>query len=151
MTKEQYKLIEDYMLKNVDKVAHDELHTYRVLNNALKISRKIKNVNYDVLITSCLLHDIARKEEFENKQICHAKFGGEKSYQFLIANGYDDIFSNHVKQCIITHRFRSNNQPQTIEAKILFDADKLDVIGPIVIANSPDCFNSRRSFPDVVF
>lgn len=136
MTKEQYKLIENYMLQHVDKAAHDELHTYRVLNNALKIAKKYKNINYDVLIAGCLLHDISRKEEFENKQLCHAIEGGKKAYQFLISNNYDINFSNHVKDCITTHRFRSNNQPKTLEAKILFDADKLDVIGPIGISRT---------------
>lgn len=136
MTKEQYKLIEEYMLQYVDKAAHDELHTYRVLNNALKIAKSYKNINYDVLITSCLLHDISRKDEFENKKLCHAIEGGKKAYQFLINSNYDVNFSKHVKECITTHRFRSNNQPNSIEAKILFDADKLDVIGPIGIART---------------
>lgn len=136
MEKEQYKLIEQYMLQHVDKAAHDELHIYRVLNNALKIAKHYKNINYDVLITSCLLHDIARPDEFRNKKLCHAIEGGKKAYQFLIDNNYDYNFSNHVKDCITTHRFRSNNEPKTIEAKILFDADKLDVIGPIGIART---------------
>lgn len=136
MTKEQYKVIEQYMLKNVDKAAHDELHVYRVLNNALLIAKKHKNINYDVLITSCLLHDIARPIEFKDKSKCHAIEGGILAYDFLINNGYDETFSEHVKQCITTHRFRSNNEPKSMEAKILFDSDKLDVIGPIGIART---------------
>jgi uncharacterized protein len=36
----------------------------------------------------------------------------------------------------LTHRFRKNLPPQTIEAKILFDADKLDVTGAIGIART---------------
>jgi len=136
MKKEQFELIKQYMLKNVDKAAHDELHIYRVLNNALLIAKKYKNLNKDVLITSCLLHDIARPLEFNDRNIDHSIEGGKMAYHFLIENGYDEIFSEHVKQCIITHRFRSNNPPKSIEAKILFDADKLDVIGPIGIART---------------
>ena len=45
-------------------------------------------------------------------------------------------YAEHVKQCIQTHRYRKNNQPQSLEAKILFDADKLDVSGAIGIARS---------------
>lgn len=136
MTKEQYKIIEQYMLEHVDKAAHDELHIYRVLNNALLIAKKYKNINYDVLIISCLLHDVARPIEFMDKTKCHAIEGGKMAYEFLINKGYDESFSEHVKQCITTHRFRSNNEPKTLEAKIVFDSDKLDVIGPIGIART---------------
>ena len=36
--------------------------------------------------------------------------------------------------CIASHRFRGTVAPETIEAKILFDADKLDVLGAVGIA-----------------
>jgi len=35
--------------------------------------------------------------------------------------------------CILSHRYRNNHKPETIEAKVLFDADKLDSIGAIGI------------------
>lgn len=38
--------------------------------------------------------------------------------------------------CIETHRFRGNNKPQTKEAKVLFDADKLDSIGAVGIGRA---------------
>ena len=136
MTKEQFKILEKYMLDNVSEHAHDSLHIYRVLNNALIIAKKEKNVNYDILVTSCLLHDIARKKEILDPNICHAIEGGKMAYQFLIKEGYGHTFSEEVQKCITTHRFRSNNPPISIEAKILFDADKLDVVGAIGIART---------------
>ena len=42
----------------------------------------------------------------------------------------------HIQDCITTHRFRTDNQPKTLEAKILFDADKLDITGVLGIARS---------------
>ena len=48
----------------------------------------------------------------------------------------EETFAAAVKHCILTHRFRKALQPQTIEAKILFDADKLDVTGAIGIART---------------
>lgn len=136
MNRETYKLIETYMLSCMEDSAHDKEHIYRVLNHAMEIAKSEKNVAYDVLISACLLHDIGRKEQFENSSVCHAAVGGEKAYHFLLSHGFSDQFSESVKQCIMTHRYRKNHLPQSIEAKILFDADKLDVTGAIGIART---------------
>ena len=93
-------------------------------------------MNYDILIAACLLHDIGRKEQFENPALCHAEVGSEKAYQFLLAHGFETSYAEQVKQCIQTHRYRKSNPPQSLEAKILFDADKLDVAGAIGIART---------------
>ena len=136
MTKETYDLMEAYMLSCMDDSAHDAQHIYRVLYNALEIARAEAGVDYDVLIAACLLHDIGRKEQFENPALCHAMVGGEKASAFLTEHGFDAEFSQKVRHCIETHRFRKTMQPESIEAKILFDADKLDVTGALGIART---------------
>lgn len=136
MNKETYCLLEKYMLECMEDTAHDKEHIYRVLFNALEIAKTENNVNYDVLIAACLLHDIGRKEQFENPALCHAIVGGDKAYQFLVAHEFDTNYAEQVKQCIQTHRFRNNNPPGSLEAKILFDADKLDATGAIGIART---------------
>lgn len=136
MNKKTYCLLENYMLCCMKDTAHDKEHIYRVLYNALEIAKAEKNVNYDILIAACLLHDIGRKEQFENPALCHAIIGGEKAYQFLLDHGFDTFFAEQVKQCIKTHRYRKNNPPQSLEAKILFDADKLDAAGATGIART---------------
>ena len=136
MDKETYHLIENYMLLCMEDSAHDKEHIYRVLYNSLEIAKTESNIDYDVLICSCLLHDIARKEQFENPSLCHAIAGAGKAYKFLASNGFGKDYAEKVKHCIHTHRFRSSNPPVSIEAKILFDADKLDVAGAIGIART---------------
>lgn len=54
------------MLSCMEDSAHDKEHIYHVLYNALEIAKTEMNIDYDVLIASCLLHDIGRKEQFEN-------------------------------------------------------------------------------------
>lgn len=124
------------MLRCMEDAAHDREHVYRVLYSALVIAEAERDVNMDVLICACLLHDIGRKEQFADPSLCHAKIGGEKAYRFLLEQGYSEGFADQVRACIATHRFRKNDPPRSLEAKILFDADKLDVAGAMGIART---------------
>ncbi len=136
MDKNTYALLETYMISCMEDSAHDKEHIYRVLYNALRIAAKDKNDDYDVLICACLLHDIRRKEQFANPELCHAIVGSEKAYSFLVNNGFESQYAEKVKHCIKTHRYRKNNLPESLEAKILFDADKLDAAGAMGIART---------------
>lgn len=136
MDKTQYKLIENYMRICMKDSAHDREHVYRVLYSALTIAEAENKVDMDVLVCSCLLHDIGRQVQFADPTKCHARVGGDMAYDFLIEHGFTEKYAQRVKSCIMTHRFRENNQPQSIEAKILFDADKLDAAGAMGIART---------------
>ncbi len=136
MEQSVYSQIEEYMLSCTADSAHDREHVYRVLYNALNIAAAEENVDYDILIAACLLHDTGRKEQLDNPELCHAEVGGEKAYRFLAEKGFKISFAEQVKQCIVTHRYRKSNPPQSIEAKILFDADKLDAVGATGIART---------------
>ena len=136
MDRKTYSLLENFMLASTSDSAHDREHVYRVLNTALLIAQSEPQIDRDVLVCAAMLHDIGRKEQFENPALCHARVGGEKAFQFLQQIGYSACFAAHVRDCIVSHRFRENNQPKTLEAKILFDADKLDVAGAMGIART---------------
>jgi len=112
--------------------AHDDQHIYRVLYLGLDIAEYYQ-VDLDILIASTLLHDIGRDEQFKNPKLNHALIGSEMAYYFIKTLGWTEESANHVRKCICTHRFRRNNEPESLEAKILFDADKLDVTGTIGI------------------
>lgn len=136
MDKAEFSKIEGYMCSCMADSAHDKEHVYRVLSNALLIARDAGNVDYDVLIAACLLHDIGRQDQLLDPSLCHAQVGAEKAQAYLLSQGYTDGFASHVRSCIQTHRFRKNTPPESLEAKILFDADKLDVVGAIGIART---------------
>lgn len=146
LKKETYKLIEDYMLSCMKDSAHDTQHIYRVLYTALDIARYEKSVNPDILITACLLHDIGREKQFADPSVSHAIAGGDMAYIFLLNNGFSEKDASHVKACIYTHSYRRNDPPASIEAKILFDADKLDVTGAMGIARTL-LYKGKLTFP----
>ena len=131
-----YTAIEAYMQEMMQDSAHDKHHVYRVLGCAKDIACYENAVDMEVLVAACLLHDIGREAQFINPALCHAQVGGDMAYDFLISQGWPKGRAHHVKDCITTHRFRGDAQPQSIEAKILFDADKLEATGLIGIART---------------
>lgn len=136
MKRELFETIESYMYGCMDGSAHDTQHVYRVLWNALQIAATETDVDYDILITACLLHDIGRPEQLADPMLCHAQVGEEKAGDFLAGLGQEEDFIQKVCHCIRAHRFSNRCTPRTIEAMILFDADKLDVTGLIGIART---------------
>lgn len=135
MKKTDFRKLEAYMLECMKDAAHDPQHIYRVLTQALKIAENY-DLNKDVLIAACLLHDIARDLQYHDPSICHALAGGDMAYNYLIQEGWDADSAAHVKECVQAHRFRTTMQPESIEAKILFDSDKLDATGAFGIART---------------
>lgn len=116
--------------------SHDLEHTKRVHNLCIYLGKK-QNADLEILKAAALLHDIARPLENKFKgKICHAQKGAEISKIFLKKLKIPEEKINKIVHCIETHRFRKNNAPKSIEAKILFDADKLDAIGAIGLARA---------------
>lgn len=136
MTQPEYNAIEGYMLSQMRDSAHDRHHVYRVLNSALDIADYIGEIDADVLIAACLLHDIGRERQFADPKLCHAQIGGEMAYEFLLSREWEEQKASHVRDCISTHRYRGDNPLRSAEAKILFDADKLEASGAMGIART---------------
>ena len=115
---------------------HGPDHSKRVHGVALHIGR-LMNARQDILSAAALLHDIGRRFEMQCQgDVCHAEKGAEMAREILqdLAFSPDDI--ELIAHCIKTHRYRGVNVPATLEAKILFDADKLDSIGAIGIGRA---------------
>jgi uncharacterized protein len=132
---DKFKKIEKIVEKELSCSAHNMEHVLRVYATALRIAKKEKNVDYEILKSATLLHDIARAKEDNDKtgKTDHAKESAKMSKEILEKLGYSSEKIKKIQKCIISHRFKTNNKPQSLEAKILFDADKLDSLGAIVI------------------
>lgn len=128
--------MEKFMMFCMKDSVHDKLHVYRVVNYAAQIADETENVDFDVVITAALLHDIGRADEYENHSICHAEIGSKRAKDFLLSRGYSPSFSEKVEHCILSHRHKKGAFPESMEAKILYDADKLDLIGCVGTARA---------------
>ncbi|MFA6064221.1 MAG: HD domain-containing protein [archaeon] len=114
-------------------------HTERVLALCMHIGKK-EHANLEVLELSAILHDICKPEEIKLKgTICHATKGAEIAGQILKKYGFPQEKINAVVHCIESHRTRTDKKPSTLEAKILYDSDKIDGIGAIGIGRDFMC------------
>lgn len=111
---------------------HDWTHVERVLKLALHIAKKEK-ANLDVVKVASLLHDVSRRDEMKARGgFCHAAAGAKTAEKILAKYKLAPDLAQNILHCIRAHRFRdAAHQPKTLEAKVLFDADKLDSIGAV--------------------
>lgn len=113
-------------------VAHDFDHVLRVVALAERIA-SAEGAHAEVVRAAALLHDVARAEEALTGR-SHAELGAERAGHILAGHPPEKVEA--VCQAIATHRFRGDVAPQTLEAKVLYDADKLDSIGAVGIARA---------------
>jgi len=116
--------------------SHDWGHTQRVLALCLRIG-SAEGADLDVLTLAALLHDIGRSAEDSSKGlVCHAAKGAEMAWGFLEGRIRRAEILENIIHCIRTHRYRGGDAPETLEARVLFDADKLDAIGAVGIGRA---------------
>ncbi|PLX27876.1 phosphohydrolase [Candidatus Parcubacteria bacterium] len=112
---------------------HDWAHVERVHNLAMHIAKK-EGADLLVVELATYLHDIGRKREMRSKgKICHAEFGKEEAKKILKYYDIPKDKLNNILHSIISHRYRNDEAPNTLEAKCLYDADKLDSLGAVGI------------------
>jgi uncharacterized protein len=134
------------MLDTVKEMAHKHFQGARDSHNwdhTLRVCRlcehlgSAEGVDMDVLLVAAYLHDIGRgSQDDSNGAVCHAGalFSMAEAIVAKLALSKDQ--KENILHCIRSHRFRGDRQPQTPEARVLFDADKLDAIGAVGVARA---------------
>ncbi len=117
--------------------SHDWEHTLRVRRLAERIAR-VEGADMAVVAISACLHDIGRinEERLANNGTCHAERGAEMARPLVAELPLAASRRENIVHCIRCHRYRGEAVPTTREAKVLFDADKLDAIGAIGVARA---------------
>src|SRR2546422_1114135 len=118
--------------------AHGRSHIERVVRTAVEIGKR-EGADLEIIELSAILHDIFANEEKHTdvEGFRHEIEASKEARKILKRLGLADKTVDAVCHCIESHRKRTGRiQPQTIEAKCLFDADKLDCIGAIGIVRS---------------
>lgn len=106
---------------------HDFAHVLRVLHLAERITAA-EGANWAIVRAAVLLHDANREGE------AHQEAAGDLVRTHL--PGADTAFTEAVRHAVRSHRYSAGVEPRTLEAKVVFDADKLDSIGAVGVARA---------------
>lgn len=119
-----------------DDGSHDIAHILRVFRNAMRIQAE-DGGDGRLLTAAVLLHDCVSVEK--NSPVRHqaSALAATKASGILAGMGWAERDIAAVAHAITTHSFSANQPPETLEAKILQDADRLDAIGMVGAAR---CF-----------
>ena len=111
--------------------SHDIGHINRVETLCLEICIEEGGDPF-ILRLAALLHDVGVVKEHEEGGD-HARYSADIASEFLGKAGLRKELIEAVAGCILTHRFSGGKSPDTIEARILQDADRLDALGAVGI------------------
>jgi len=113
---------------------HDFDHVLRVYHLAEELAH-IEGADLEIVRAAALLHDAEGSHPAGEGRKSHHHESAAFAEEILRAEGWPTERIAAVPHCIRAHRYRSDGEhPATLEAKVLFDADKLDVLGAIGVA-----------------
>lgn len=118
-----------------DDPVHGFDHIQRVYALAERIAQA-EGADLEIVRAAALLHDAGGGETGGGGRAEHQHLSAEFAHQVLEAEGWPEERIAAVQHCIRAHRFRGQEQPESLEAQVLFDADKLDVLGAFGVART---------------
>lgn len=116
-----------------DDGAHDIGHIGRVFANAMRIHAS-EGGDAELLAAAVLLHDCVSVEKNSPLRAQASRLAAEKARGILTGMGWQPERCEACAHAIAAHSFSAAIPPETLEARILQDADRLDAIGMIGVA-----------------
>ncbi|MGZ3798497.1 MAG: HD domain-containing protein, partial [Pseudobdellovibrionaceae bacterium] len=116
--------------------AHDYLHIMRVVHTAEHLCRT-EHANWNVVMPAAFFHDYIHVSKDDQRRPYASQLSAEAAIEYLKSVGYPADYYEGIRHAIETHSYSANIKAETLEAKIVQDADRLDSLGAIGIAR---CF-----------
>jgi len=128
--------------------AHDFGHVRRVAASA-RLFAEAEGADVDIVLPAALLHELVSLPKDHPDSPRSGLLCAERAADVLRGEGYPRGHVEAIAYCIRVHPFSLGVVPETLEAKVLQDADRLDALGAIGIAR---CFavgaDMKRPFYD---
>jgi len=115
--------------------AHDEAHVRRVVSSATRLAA-LEEADLAVVVPAAWLHDcvIVLKDSALRSQA--SRMAAKTAVTFLHHVHYPPHYLDAIAHAIEAHSFSAGIPPQTLEAKVVQDADRLDALGAIGMART---------------
>ena len=114
--------------------AHDFGHLARVWANCQTIMLDEEAVDAEALHLAVIFHDCINLPKSDPNRAQAAERSASHAAAWLAARGWDDVRIARVAHAIEAHSFSAGMEPQSAEARILQDADRLEALGAIGLA-----------------
>lgn len=128
--------------------AHDWLHVVRVERLGARIAEE-SGACVGIVRAAALLHEVVSLPKHHPESHRSGELCAEAALEILREIGVEEATSEAIASCIRVHGFSAGIDPDTLEGKVLQDADRLDAIGAIGIARCfATCASMQRPFYD---
>ncbi|PWF73470.1 phosphohydrolase [Vibrio sp. T9] len=112
--------------------AHDISHVQRVVNTAKKLAME-EGADLSIVLPAAYLHDCFTYPKGHPNRKQSSIIAAKKAVAFLESIDYPQQYHDAIAHAIEAHSFSANIRPNTLEAKVVQDADRLDALGAIGI------------------
>ncbi len=127
------ELLEFIQNEMVQDHAHDINHLMRVVKSAKSLATN-EQAKLEVVLPAAYLHDCFSFPKNHPDRRNSSKLAADKAIAFLSSINYPSFYFDDIHHAITAHSFSANINPETIEAQIVQDADRLDALGAIGIS-----------------
>ncbi|EOK5971030.1 HD domain-containing protein [Vibrio parahaemolyticus] len=144
--------------------AHDIEHVKRVVKTAKQLCDE-ENADIAIVLPAAYLHDCFTYPKDHPNRKQSSAIAAKKAIAYLESIQYPQHYHDAIAHAIETHSFSANIRPNTLEAQIVQDADRLDALGAIGVTrciqvsthfnaqlyNDNDMFAKERELNDKQF
>lgn len=118
----------------VDDGAHDLNHLHRVWQNAQTLLEDHPEADVLVVMAACYLHDLVNLPKNAPERHLASRQAAQLACHELGKLGFPPDKLSALAHAIEAHSFSAGIVPETIEAQIVQDADRLDALGAVGLA-----------------
>ena len=118
--------------------SHDILHIRRVVKAASNLAKE-EGADVNIVMPAAYFHDFVNVPKDDPRRKLASTLSAESAAEYLASAGYPEKYLDGIRHAIAAHSFSAGITPETVEAKVVQDADRLDALGAVGIAR---CFST---------